>query len=555
MWAGRDISGHLGAAAADLGVAIPTLRWLEAFLEIPLLLLALIACTTGKDPPDDPQDTGGFAVVEEVAPRLVPTFALAPGLEIEGLGRAITLGDLDGDGRMDLLSGTALPSGPAESTVNLHLAQEDGSYTLVTEEWGIVRANPSWGLVAVERLGRTDVLITASAWDGADTNQWLRPSPAGSTFEDLESGPCGEGATMGAAVADFDLDGDLDIALANGTALDNGGCMELLLQDDGVFVSSPDVGEGTHEGFGAVAADLTGDLYPELGVGVGAGGILYHNLGAPPYFAFDDPQQQRFDRVREVEEDIDWTMATLSTLMLDYDQDGDLDWFLCTWESPQIDAGAYQRLYRNDGGGVFVDVSEETGVAGILGCMGAGTGDIDLNGWPDLYLGTGGPNEGDAWPNALLMNEGGVFVDMAAEAGVEWTGRTHGIAFADMDDDGRMDLVASSGGAEVGQEEGLRIALSRGDSYSGIPVTLEGPGGNPTAVGAQLLAVTNKGERHVWHIRGEGFASSVLGPTWIGLGEATQARVLARFPDGRVAQTGTLSAPFGAVTLRWEDAE
>jgi hypothetical protein len=357
---------------------------------------------------------------------------------------------------------------------------------------------------------------------------------------------------MGASVADFDLDGVLDLAVANGSAHAYGGCTDVLFGSSQGLVASQEVGSGTQQGFGAVAQDLSGDGFPELVVSVGMGFYIYENLGRDPWFALDDPAHYVFGRVRTEEQDEEWTIASLSTLLLDYDQDGDLDVYICTFGDPKDESlGDYQRLLRNDGDMRFVDVAPQIGAAIGGGCMGAGTGDIDLNGYPDLYLGTGGPQAYMASDNLLLLNSGGQFQDVALEAGVAWEGRTHGIEFADMNQDGHIDLVANSGGAMPGQEEGLRVALNQGGPFAGVPVVLEGPAGNPDGVGTRLEARTENGSFYSWRIRGQGFGTSNMGPTWVGVADAQEVTVIARFPDGSTVESAPLAPPFDTLTLRW----
>lgn len=517
------------------------------------MILYLIACTSGpvESPPESPADSGlgpGSAYV--------PSFELAGGLERSGLGRAVSLLDVDGDGDLDLLSATSDRAAPDNSSLQLHLQQADHSFLNVTQEWGLVQGMDLWGLTPMDADGDgvDEILMTGSAWNGVSENQWLHLSAQGSSFSPGPQGACGQGASMGASVADFDLDGSLDIVIANGSAHSYGGCTDVLFGSSQGLLPATDVGSGAQEGFGAVAQDLSGDGYPELVVTVGKGYYIYENLGEEPWFALDDPDHYVFGRVRTEAQDEEWTIASLSTMLLDYDQDGDLDVFICTFGDPKDESlGDYQRLLRNDGEMQFQDVAPEVGAAIGGGCMGAATGDIDLNGYPDLYLGTGGPQSSMASDNLLLLNSGGQFEDVAGQAGVAWEGRTHGIEFADMNQDGHMDLVANSGGAMPGQEEGLRVALNQGGPYAGVPVVLEGPPGNPDGVGTRIQALTEQGSFYSWRIQGQGFGSSNMGPTWVGVSDSKEVTIIARFPDGSTAESEALSPPFQTLTLRWKE--
>jgi hypothetical protein len=127
------------------------------------------------------------------------------------------------------------------------------------------------------------------------------------------------------------------------------------------------------------------------------------------------------------------------TAFFDYDRDGDPDLLLVNsapWpETPKPPSPPTPALYRNDGGGRFTDVTAAAGLAVTLYGMGAAVGDIDGDGWPDLYLTAVGPNR-------LVHNRGGRFEEVTGGAGVagdpgEWSTCA---TFFDADRDGDLDL-------------------------------------------------------------------------------------------------------------------
>jgi enediyne biosynthesis protein E4 len=138
---------------------------------------------------------------------------------------------------------------------------------------------------------------------------------------------------------------------------------------------------------------------------------------------------------------------------LDYDQDGLMDLFLVqgsAFAPPYPNPPPTCKLYKNLGGGRFRDVTAETGLA-HTGCgQGAAVGDIDNDGYPDLFLTCYGK------PNVLYHNEpDGAgrrhFVDITARAGLathpDWRTRPNystSAAFLDYDNDGRLDLFVCS---------------------------------------------------------------------------------------------------------------
>jgi len=120
----------------------------------------------------------------------------------------------------------------------------------------------------------------------------------------------------------------------------------------------------------------------------------------------------------------------------DYDGDGDLDLFV-----GRVGANA---LFRNKGDGTFTDVAGKAGVTGDVTSWGVAWGDYDRNGTVDLYVANFGSS-----PNRLYSNNGdGTFTDVAESAGVADRGSGTSASWCDYDDDGDLDLyLANKDGA------------------------------------------------------------------------------------------------------------
>jgi hypothetical protein len=129
----------------------------------------------------------------------------------------------------------------------------------------------------------------------------------------------------------------------------------------------------------------------------------------------------------------------------DYDGDGDLDLYIGGEYRPrEPDPRNLCKLYRNNGDGTFTDVAQSAGVLNERFCRGVSWGDYDDDGRPDLYL----SNRGSA--NRLYHNNGdGTFTDVADSAGVTEPIDGYGCWFWDYDNDGRLDIFAAGSRANV----------------------------------------------------------------------------------------------------------
>jgi hypothetical protein len=131
--------------------------------------------------------------------------------------------------------------------------------------------------------------------------------------------------------------------------------------------------------------------------------------------------------------------------VFDFDNDGRLDLFFTNGaridekmtsnrQPDKVDRAFWNRLYRANGDGTFSDVTEKAGVAGTRYDFGAAVGDVDADGFQDLYVTSYGGN-------ILYRNNGnGTFSDVTARAGVGGSGWSTSAGFFDYDNDGALDL-------------------------------------------------------------------------------------------------------------------
>jgi hypothetical protein len=276
---------------------------------------------------------------------------------------------------------------------------------------------------------------------------------------------------MGAGVAlfDYDNDGDLDVFLVQGGALDGsrgaGAPSSRLFRNDLVVGADgkrtlrfTDVTERAGiglraYGMGVAVGDYDNDGYLDLFV-TGFGSVtLFHNN-----------RDGTFTDATKTAGLIGAQWST-SAAFLDYDRDGDLDLFVANYVDFTVAANqlctdpvgvrdycgprAYHpvpaRLFRNDGAGRFTDVTERSGIGKAYGAgLGVATGDYNGDGWIDLYVAN------DATPNQLWINRhDGTFVDEGPLSGsaVNAQGNPEGsmgIASGDIDLDGDEDLFVTN---------------------------------------------------------------------------------------------------------------
>ena len=80
-------------------------------------------------------------------------------------------------------------------------------------------------------------------------------------------------------------------------------------------------------------------------------------------------------------------------------------------------------------------------------------GDVDNDGYPDIYLGAGDPSYFSLAPHMLFHNQQGkAFADITASSGISELHKGHAVAFADLDNDGDEDILTVTGGAVRGEQ-------------------------------------------------------------------------------------------------------
>lgn len=187
-------------------------------------------------------------------------------------------------------------------------------------------------------------------------------------------------------------------------------------------------------------------------------------------------------------------------------------------------AGQRAKLYHNNHDGTFTDVSKQVGLNKILHTMGCNFGDLDNDGWLDFYLGTGDPKFTTLIPNRMFRNDGGKrFQDVTSAGGFGQLQKGHAIAFGDINNDGHQDIFSKVGGAVEADNYHSQLFANPGNDNHWLKLSLEGVQTNRLALGVRVAVIvdTGAGERAIHRVVGTGasFGSSTVRQE-IGLGQA-----------------------------------
>lgn len=176
----------------------------------------------------------------------------------------------------------------------------------------------------------------------------------------------------------------------------------------------------------------------------------------------------------------------MGTSLGDYDNDGDLDWFVsCIWDPATLLTG--NRLYRNDGGGAFADVTDAAGVRDGGWGWGGSFADFNNDGFLDLVHVNGWyhPTFVNNATRMFVSNGDGTFTESASSLGCADTGQGRGLACLDYDRDGDLDLALAN---NAGFNSFYRNDLSNGNHW--LQVELKDGAPNHFAVGARVRITT-----------------------------------------------------------------
>ena len=439
-------------------------------------------------------------------------------INLEEFGPGVCVSDYNRDGWQDIyfVNGRDRYGRGIAVKNALYRNNGDNTFTDVTDQAGVPGTGYglgcAWG--DYDNDGFPDLFVTQfgsnvlyhNNGDGTFTDVTAKAGVAG-----LESGPIHSGAVF----VDYDRDGRLDLYVGSYVAF--GPKSRRYCNIGGVLSSCPpsaypgspnalyhNNGDGTFTNVSAAANILQRD-----GKNLSVGAADYDNDGWPDLFVANDGlpaylyQNVHNGKFQETGEAAGMaftirgqTMAAMCISLGDYDNDGWLDLYISDFQKSS------DHLWHNSGKGYFDEVSDEAGITiptrDVLS-FGGGFFDYDNDGWLDLFIANGhvypeiekvSPETHYKQRNTLFHNErNGEFKDTSAPGGLSVlpprAGR--GVAFADFDNDGYMDVVVANNGDPPTL---LRNTGSHENHF--VNFKLVGTKSNRDALGARIRVTSGK---------------------------------------------------------------
>jgi hypothetical protein len=484
----------------------------------------------------------------------------------ETMPAGVALFDYDGDGLLDiyLVNGAEMPSlqktGPKYYNRLFH-NNGDGTFTDATEHAGVAGTGYGMGVAVgdYDNDGSPDLFVA-----NVNGNQLFHNDGHG-TFTDVTakagvSGATHKGRKMWSIAAgwfDYNRDGLLDLFVVNYCDWDaryEPSCMGI----NGRGYCHPNSfapltntlyrnnGDGT---FTDVSAE-TGIAKVE-GRGMGVAFADYDNDGWPDVFVANDNSPNRLfhnidgKRFEEVGlaagvayNDDGIALAGMGVDFSDVNNDGLPDIWHTAIENETFP------LFMNKGKGVFVNATQESGIANLTRLMSGwsnGIVDLDNDGWKDLVVARSDVMDNIeqvskhfryAEPNSVFRNLGnGKFEDVSGTAGADFVRPAphRGLAYGDLDNDGRVDLVVTALGAPVS------VFRNVSDTHNHwILLQLVGTKSNRMGIGAQIRVTTDSGRKLYNEVTtSTGYAASSDPRVHFGLGASRVIREIEiRWPSG-----------------------
>jgi enediyne biosynthesis protein E4 len=490
----------------------------------------------------------------------------------ETMGPGVAFIDYDNDGWPDIfiVNGTNWPGQPSKhSTPKLYHNNHDGTFTDATHKAGLDIEIMGMGVAVgdYDNDGYDDLFVTAMG------QSHLFHNNGNGTFTDVtqKAGLMGpKEFSTSAAWVDYDKDGKLDLVVANYVQWSLEGDLYCTLDGKSKSYCTPESYKGTAVRLWHNRGDGTfEDVTKKAGLGeptsktLGIAIMDYDNDGWPDLLLSNDTQPNKLYRnngngtftekavlagVAFSEDGV--ARAGMGVDAADYDRSGVFSLLITNFSNQMIS------LYHNEGKGLFVDeaprseIGRDTLLTLGFGCF---FFDYDLDGWPDIFIANGHidgdiqkvqPNVKYAMPPHVFRNLGkGNFVETTKSLGTAFdsprVGR--GAAYADVNNDGRLDLLLSTNGGRAYLFE--NDATGEAAQQTSLRIKLVGTKSNRDGIGS-MVRLTAGDETQLEMMRsGSSYLSASELVLTFGLASHAQADAIEiRWPSGQVDRLTNVAA-------------
>ncbi len=459
------------------------------------------------------------------------------GLDKICAGRGTAVFDYNNDGLLDIV----VTAAHAGST--LYRNNGDGTFTDVTVKSGLDKCINGFVIIAgdYDNDGFQDLFVTRQGFYYGDCALYHNNGDGTFTNVTEKAGVQSWGPAYTASWVDYDCDGYLDLYIAYnlGGMFDRAHPNRLFHNNgDGTFTDVTEQSglQSVFTTIGSCWGDYNNDGYPDL--------FLSSGLGRPQLFRNNG--DGTFTDVSLEAGIVDPVVGT-TCFFADYNNDGWLDIVQFSWSDHEEviytmktghgpPDGAPLVVYHNNGDGTFTAKTREVGLDGCWGTMSGNYADVNNDGYIDLLLGNGSPRMERLEPFILLENSRGRFSNTTFAAGLPFAGKSHGTNCADLFGDGRMSIIIAAGGGYPGDLLMTAVHCPKELPGNYLNVRLTGVKSNRDGNGARITLWCGDSRQIREVTNGASFGCLPL-EQHFGLGKTEKVKALEiRWPSGLVQQ-------------------